>query len=436
MSKKIVYKKATRIEGNADIHVEVEAGRIKTARFEVMDFRGFEKFTQGKQVDSVPHMVSRICGLCCTAHQVAGFRAIENALGVELPPDARRLRDVALMGETIASHALSFFFLTLPDKLGASNGIFDLMQNYPTMASDAFALRKSGSRILEILCKRAVHPVAIGLGSFTVAPSAADMDELHNIAAFIKDRSFRLIEGLGKRTEDSRRINFPKDHAVNFFTFDNTALDGREMFKTFNKAGDMIMSFSPSEFEENISEVRVDWSFAKLPYLSSFGFPDGVVLVGPLSRLFMENGVLSDTELEGMKLVDHLRDTDSLTLDDFDICRVLEIFSLAKRILSLLEEVNLSRPLKTEVDRGASGRGIGVVEAPRGVLVHDYTVNRGAIEKMSLYVATQFNNAFINFVLRDLADNYVEGESISVEGQEMLAYCVRLFDPCLTCATH
>ena len=119
MSRKILLQKATRIEGNADIHIEVQDGRVETARFMVQDFRGFEKMTQGKAAESVPHMVSRICGLCSTAHQVAGLRAIEDALGIQVPASVHRLREIAVWGEWIASHSLSYFFLTLPDVLGA-----------------------------------------------------------------------------------------------------------------------------------------------------------------------------------------------------------------------------------------------------------------------------------------------------------------------------
>ena len=125
MSKTILLKKATRIEGNADIRVEVEDGRVETARFMVQDFRGFEKLVEGKAVASVPHIVSRICGLCSIAHQVAGFRAVEDALGIQTPVSVRKLRQIAVWGEWIASHALSYYFLTLPDELGAGKGIFD-----------------------------------------------------------------------------------------------------------------------------------------------------------------------------------------------------------------------------------------------------------------------------------------------------------------------
>jgi coenzyme F420-reducing hydrogenase alpha subunit len=115
---------------------------------------------------------------------------------------------------------------------------------------------------------------------------------------------------------------------------------------------------------------------------------------------------------------------------------LLEIYVGAKKILEHLDNIDLGEMTPPDVDLEQSGAGIGVVEAPRGVLVHSYKVNRGVIEDMNLYVATQFNNAYINMVLKDTAEGYVEGESISDKGQEVLGQCVRLFDPCLTCATH
>ena len=171
MSTRIHLKKATRIEGNADVHIEVQDGRVETARFMVQDFRGFEKLTQGKMVEAVPHMVSRICGLCSTAHQVAGLRAIEDALGIQVSTLVRNLRQIAIWGEWIASHALSYFFLTLPDALGAGRGVFDLMQEHPDVATEAFHLRKSGDRIVEIVGKRPVHAVALGVGLWPFAIS-------------------------------------------------------------------------------------------------------------------------------------------------------------------------------------------------------------------------------------------------------------------------
>ncbi len=434
MSRQILLKKATRIEGNADIHIQVQDGRVETARLMVQDFRGFEKMTQGKLVESVPHMVSRICGLCSTAHQVASLRAIEDALGIQVPASVRRLREIAIWGEWIASHALSYFFLTLPDVLGAGRGIFDLMQEHPDVARDAFFLRKSGDRIAEIVGKRPVHAVALGVGHFNILPTPEELAEIRHIADDVKETCRRLISRVDQQHRREAHIPFPAGHSVTFLSYDGRP--GQERFRAFDSTGKLRAEFDRETFGDYVAEMRVDWSLAKFPYLASLGFPDGVLLVGPLSRLFLEGGVLDDPELASFGLTHALRDPAALCLDYLDECRLLEIFWAAKQILGYLDEVDLTQMATDGPDLEGSGWGIGVVEAPRGVLVHSYTVSRGTVERMRLLVATQFNNAYINLVLRDLAERHVDGDGLSETGEQIIARCVRVFDPCLTCATH
>jgi NAD-reducing hydrogenase large subunit len=434
MSKRILLQKATRIEGNADIHIQVEDGRVETARLMVQDFRGFEKMTQGKAVSSVPHMVSRICGLCSTAHQVAGFRAVEDALGIQILEPVRKLRQIAVWGEWIASHSLSYFFLTLPDTLSGGKGIFDLMQKAPGVARDAFFLRKSGQRIAEIVGKRAVHAVALDVGRFTVLPTAEELDEIRRIAQDVKELCGHLIAGMDMRHQREVCVPFPEGHSVNLLSYGGKP--GQERFRAYDRAGKCEEEFDRQTFGDHVSEMRVDWSLAKFPYLSGLGFPGGILLVGPLSRLFTEGGVLDDPDLASMPAAELLGDPATLHLDHLDECRLLEIYWAAKQILRYADDVDLAQVMADDVDLKGSGHGIGVVEAPRGVLVHSYTVNGGTLERMRLLVATQFNNAYINLVLRDLAERHVDGDGLSEAGEQIIAHCVRVFDPCLTCATH
>jgi NAD-reducing hydrogenase large subunit len=360
--------------------------------------------------------------------------AIEDALGIHVPASVRRLREIAIYGEWIASHALSYFFLTLPDTLGGGRGVFDLMQESPEVASDAFFLRKSGDRVLEIVGKRHVHAVALGVGRFNILPTSEDLDEVRRIAEEVKETSARLIRRLGRQYEREVHIPFPAGHSVNFLSYDGRP--GQERFKAFDRAGELTQAFDRDTFSDHVSEMRVDWSLAKFPYLAGLGFPDGILLVGPLSRLFSEGGVLDDPELAGFELTHGLRDPAALYLDYLDECRLLEIFWAAKQIVSHLDEVDLTQMTGDGADLERSGRGIGVVEAPRGVLVHSYLVSQGTMERMRLLVATQFNNAYINLVLRDLAERYTDGNGLSEAGERIIARCVRVFDPCLTCATH
>lgn len=433
MSKTIIFRKATRIEGNADIRIEVENGSVKTARFMVQEFRGFEGFLRGTRVEYVPHMVSRICGLCSSAHQVASIKAVEEALGVQTPHSVSALREIQVLGEWINSHALSYFFLTMPDFVGASSGIFDLLKSHPEITKEAFALRDAGLKIVRLLGGRSSHPVTTGVGRFHAEPDADDLNEIRSIASDVKERSIRLIRQIGGYHLTSKSISFPSDQQINFVAYDGE--HGKDIFCVYNQAGNLELSFSRAEFMDNISELRTDWTLAKFPYLTRFGFPAGIMLVGPLSRSFQENSFLHDPDLADLALAGMLRDRKSLTLESSDVCRLLEIHWAAKKILRLLNDVDLSQMI-AEVDIKASGQGIGVLEAPRGILMHSYLVNQGKIERMRLMVATQFNNAYINLLLRDLAEKHLNGDSISPEGENLIGRCVRIFDPCLSCATH
>lgn len=433
MSKIVLFKKATRIEGNANIHIEIESGRIKAARFLVHEFRGFEKFMSGRRVEYVPHMVSRICGLCSSSHQVASIKAIEDALGVQTPRSIHALREIIVLGEWISSHALSYFFLTMPDFFGASGGIFELMKKNPEIAREAFALRNAGLGIVRLLGKRTSHPVTMGIGRFLSPLRRDDLKEVRRIADEVRTRTFSLIDKVGDIHLNQKSISFPSDQQTNFVTYD--CHEGQEAFYVYDRTGQMTSSFTREDFEDNVSEMTTEWTLAKFPYLTKFGFPTRIMLVGPLSRSFLKGGLLDDPELIRVELARRLRDRASLTLECYDACRLLEIYWAAKRILRLSEEIDLSQ-MKTEVDFNRSGLGVGVLEAPRGILVHSYLINQGCIERMRLLVATQFNNAFINLLLRDLSERHLEGESISNIGEWLIGRCVRIFDPCLSCATH
>jgi coenzyme F420-reducing hydrogenase alpha subunit len=307
------------------------------------------------------------------------------------------------------------------------------MKNNPEITEDAFTLRQAGLRIVQLLGKRVSHPVTLGVGCFLIQPTSADLEEIRRIAEEVKGKTSRLIDKVGSIHLQQKRIAFPLDQQLNFVAYDGRP--GQGIFCIHDRTDELISYFSNEEFEDNISEMSTEWTLAKFPYLTKLGFPAGIMLVGPLSRSFLKRGFLGDPELNNFELTQHLRARASLSLECYDACRLLEIFWAAKRILGLLKEVDLSQ-MSTDVDFDGSGQGIGVLEAPRGILIHSYLINQGCIERMRLLVATQFNNAFINLLLRELSERHLMGDSISSEGERLIGRCVRIFDPCLSCATH
>ncbi len=435
MKHQILLKKATRIEGNATIHVEIDQDRVQSARIMVEDFRGFEKLCQGKAVAYIPHIVSRICGLCCMAHQTASVRAVENALEIDVPEPVKHLRQAAVYGEWIASHAISYFFLTQPDVLGTKEGIFGLIQHYPQVAEVAFSIQKAGSRIVEILGGRSVHPIAMQVGGLSVLPSLGDLKEILSICERVADQTRQILSDLNGRPQPEQQIVFPEHSRVNFLCCDDP-VGSDTRFNVYGMDGGRENTFDAAVFEEHVSEMRADWSFAKFPYLSRLGFPDGIFHVGPLARAFLDHSAINMPELQDCEIIDRARASRGVHIEHIDVMRLAEIFWAATQIKALLLDIDLSAVNTVPIDSEESGKGIGVVEAPRGVLIHSYTINRGRIERMKLLVATQFNNPLINFIIKDLAETHLEQGTLTESGKEEIGRCIRLFDPCLTCATH
>jgi F420-non-reducing hydrogenase large subunit len=433
MTTTIILKKATRIEGNAHVQIAFDENRLTSARFQVLEFRGFEKFVSGHRVEWVPHLISRICGLCSIAHQVACVRAIETALGLRVDERTRNLREILVLGEWISSHSLSYFFLTLPDFVGTDGGVFELRRHHPKTFDEAFALRRAAMDLVQLFGKRDTHAVSLAPGRFLTAFDETVLDEARQKAIFLKQALQAFISRGGEHWATAREIDFPEDVKVHFVAYGD---DGDESgFRVHDGRGCQVARFGLDEFEENIAEIRVDWSLSKIPYLRQLGFPDGIVLVGPLSRRFLANGFLADPEIRGLDLSRTLLEPSGITLESYDVCRLLEMYWAAKRINTLLEDLGEKKP-PPKPDWQATGQGTGALEAPRGLLIHKYRINRGYVEKVRLLVATQFNNAFINLLITDLAQRHCRNGRLTEEGNRLIGRCVRLLDPCLSCATH
>ena len=272
-------------------------------------------------------------------------------------------------------------------------------------------------------------------GGLSAPPSSDDLHEMVAIARRVAEQARQIISGLDRKQLSEHRVDFPPHSRVNFLCYDeNSGPQGH--LNVYAPDGTRDDRFDMSTFEEHVSEMRVDWSFAKFPYLSRLGFPDGIFHVGPLSRAFLENSAIHMQELDGYEIIHRARSSRGVHIEYIDVMRLAEILWAATKIKELLQDINLSNFKSTPVNSDESGKGIGVVEAPRGVLIHSYTINRGRIERLKLLVATQFNNPLINLIIKDLAEGHLERGTLTESGQKAIGRCIRLFDPCLTCATH
>ncbi|WP_456327521.1 Ni/Fe hydrogenase subunit alpha [Archaeoglobus sp.] len=391
----MIIEPVTRIEGNAVI--EVRDGKVY---FKVLEFRGFEKFLEGRSFEYVPMITARICGICPVAHAVASARAIENAFGIEISERAEDLRRVLLLAQTIQSHALHLFFLALPDYFKS-----DSFVGVPKdLVSLGIELRKIANKIVESIAVRPIHPEVI-VGGVARDISKNPVDDLRT-----------LLNGLVSKINDLNILKEGEVLSETAYLSLNTA--GKIDFygETLKGYDGEFFEFKPEDYGNYIEEKVESYSFTKFPYLKG-----KVCRVGPLARLNLTK-VDTDIAREMSKEFKNIRHETLL----YNYARLVEIVYCLEKTIEILENVRSGEIRQLVKPR--EGVGIGVVEAPRGTLIHHYEFdNKGLLRKANLIVPTTINNTAIN---QDLNVMYKKGR------EEDFEKIVRAYDPCLSCSTH
>jgi F420-non-reducing hydrogenase large subunit len=417
-----------------------DAGQVTAGRLKVLEMRGFEKLVDRMELFKMPLITSRICGVCPVAHHVAAVAAIEQGLGVEIPPEAKLLRDLLYFGSIIHSHALSVFVLSGPDLLlgiGAApqeRNVFHLLKVDPELAKKVLRLRTMGQRIVEITGGRGIHPVTAVPGGMASRPSK---EELANIADWAK-QSVAMIEELGAAVQ-SRLQALAEFHQAITVDLPALALSDRGAL-TFlggdctvvDNAGSFQKSFAPADYAEHMIEHVMPDSFMKSVRLR--GAEEQSYFVGPLARVFV-NGLLSTPKAQAMLTAFRAAVPRRVAALDFISARIIEMMFAAERMAAIVQGELTGGPISVEC-APAEGRFVAAVEAPRGLLIHDYTAGKdGRIVKANLIVATQNNYDAINHVLKSAGELFLPRNDDNLLFN-CLEFALRCFDPCLSCATH
>ncbi|WP_457549308.1 Ni/Fe hydrogenase subunit alpha [Archaeoglobus sp.] len=391
----MIIEPVTRIEGNAVI--EVKDGRVY---FKVLEFRGFEKFLEGRSFEYVPMITARICGICPVAHAVASARAIENAFGIEISERAEDLRRVLLLAQTVQSHALHLFFLALPDYFKT-----DSFAGVPKdLVSLGVELRKVANRIVGSIAVRPIHPEVIVGGVARDIGKKIQLNDLKSLLNTLVSKIDDLnILKEGEVLSETAYLSLNTGGKIDFYG---------ETLKGYNGE---FFEFRPEDYGDYIEEKVESYSFTKFPYLKG-----KVCRVGPLARL---NLTEVDTDI-AKDLSEEFKEVRHETLL-YNYARLVEIIYCLEKIVEILENIR-SGEIR-QVVKPKEGVGVGVVEAPRGTLIHHYEFDsKGLLRKANLIVPTTINNTAIN---HDLNVMYKKGE-------EDFEKIVRAYDPCLSCSTH
>jgi NAD-reducing hydrogenase large subunit len=449
---KIIVEPVTRIEGHAKIAIHLDdGGNVNDAVFHVVEFRGFEKFCEGRHFIEMPTITERICGICPVSHHLASVKACDAIIGVEPPRPARLLRELMHMGQIVQSHALSFFYLSAPDfVLGfdaepASRNIVGLALQNPEMGLKGITLRKFGQEIISALGGKRVHPNFCVPGGVNQPLSPESRD---GILGRIDDAMNSCRAGISfLKTYIQQHLDEFKgcgSSPSNHFGLVNASgnlehYDGFLRVKDAN--GNIVLDkHNPDDYLSVVAERTEEWSYLKFPYYKPWGFPEGTYRVGPLARLNIVDSVgtpLAQDEWDEVKNIAGEYPINSPFF--YHYARFVEILFGLERIQQILEDKEI---LSKDVI-GASqytpknNMGIGVIEAPRGTLFHHYWVDdNGRIEKVNLIVSTGQNNYAMNQGVKLVAKRYVNGKKLKEGMLNRVEGVIRCYDPCLSCSTH
>ncbi|HEY3355830.1 MAG TPA: Ni/Fe hydrogenase subunit alpha [Polyangia bacterium] len=444
MTRTIEINPVTRIEGHATVNIEVgDDGRVAGACMHVLEFRGFERFVKGMQVELMPTLTTRICGTCPHAHHLVGAKTVDKVFGVTPPRAAVLLRELLNCGSMIHSHAIHFFALAGPDLLlglnapPAQRNLLGLLDAAPELATKALRLRTLGQRICEIVGGRGTHPVTAVAGGMSAALKSDSCATLRGIATEAVGLAQVAVAAgkaaLGKH-EDLLTILPLEVHSL------GTVRDGRldlydGTLRVCRPDGSVAADFPVEEHRQRFFEEAVPYSYAKQLRLRDGAGAGVPYRVGPLARLNCAERI--DTPLAAAELEEFRsrfgRPCHLTVLNHH--ARLIELLHCAEKAVALLADDEIASPNVRAPITATPRPAAAHIEAPRGVLIHDYDVDpNGIMRGANLIVATQHNMSSINASIKDMAQLALEKPDADLLNH--IEFAIRCYDPCLSCSTH
>jgi F420-non-reducing hydrogenase large subunit len=428
----------SRIEGHARVVIDIYDDEVFRADFQAMEMRGFSHYVRGVPAEQITVIVPRICGVCSTAHQVASVKALENLFGVTPPPLAEEIREVLLLGQLIQNQATSLFVFTMPDRVNASS-LFEFSESEEgkarqfSLAQMALRIRKIGTDLISLAGGQFIHPIKTTIGGVTsgIPRAKADemiktIDELLPVADRLVDTYWELSLEMGDRIgswgDDEPTYYLASTEADSFHLNSNR-------LHLMCPRGDVCQTFTPSEFEDYLVVEDSDYSYA-----GTSSFQGEILRANSLARINLTNSFGTPKADGYLKRFVETFGRPAHAIMFFDLCRGIElVYALEKSRLMLQSDLEHG---DTEVGyTPRDGVGYGLVEAPRGPLLHHYEVENGLIKNADFIIPTVHNMLAIRRALMVVAKRYVSTDGINSELGRAVGRVVRAFDPCIACAT-
>ncbi len=446
--RRVVIEPVTRVEGHGKVTILLdEQNRIHQVRLHIVEFRGFEKFIQGRPYWEVPILVQRLCGICPVSHHLAAAKAVDMLVGArKLTPTAEKLRRLLHVGQMLQSHALHFFHLASPDLLFGfaspleQRNIVGVIAAHPDLAIQGVKLRKFGQEVIRHITGKRIHGTAAIPGGMNKALTREERELLR------RDIS-QVVASSRVAVDLSRKVFEASEYSPRFGVFPSNYLSliGAEgeldfydgALRALDAGGATIFDHVDYlHYNRYIREEVKSWSYMKFPFLVGKGSEDGWYRVGPLARINAcdrINTPLAEAERQAFRTAAGGLQHATLA---YHWARMIEMLHAAEEIQHLLEDPELlGTDLVTRGERALEG--VGVVEAPRGTLFHHYRINENdVVEKANLIVSTTNNNQAMNEAVRQVAIRYLDGKKLTEGLLNHIEVAIRAYDPCLSCATH
>ena len=449
--KRVVIEPVTRVEGHGKVSLLLdEQNQVVQARLHIVEFRGFERFIQGRPFWEIPVTVQRLCGICPVSHHLASAKAMDRIVGGEnLTPTAEKIRRLMHYGQILQSHALHFFHLSAPDLLfgfdadPAIRNIIGIIKKYPDLAVQGVMLRKYGQEVIKATAGKKIHGTGAIPGGVNKNLSIAerdgflkDIDQIFTWAAgsvtLVADYTVEhLSELAGFGAFPSSHMSLiRKDGAMDLYHGDLRCVDS---------AGKTIIDHVDcQDYLQHIMEEVKDWSYMKFPFLKALGPENGWYRVGPLARIntcdFIDSPAAEDARKAFFAALGARPCNVTMA---YHWARMIELLHAVEKIRDLLHDSDLQgTDLVTSGPRRREA--VGLLEAPRGTLFHHYKVDENdRVTMCNLIVSTTNNNEPMNRAVRGVAADYISGKPHITEGLlNRIEVAIRAYDPCLSCATH
>ena len=447
--RRVAIEPVSRVEGHGKVTLLLDDNdHIHQVRLHIVEFRGFEKFIQGRPYWEAPVMVQRLCGICPVSHHLAASKAMDMIVGATLTPTAEKVRRLMHYGQILQSHALHFFHLCSPDLLFgfdsdvAKRNIVGIIAAYPEIAKQGVLLRKYGQEVIRVTAGKRIHGTGSIPGGVNKNVSIEERDyllqDIEQMVAWSRE-SVGIARQLFEQNLDLYN-NFGtfKAHTLNLVRADG-AMD---LYHGGLRARDMdgntlFDHYDYRHYWDVIFEDVKPWSYMKFPFLRSLGPEQGWYRVGPLTRVTQCDFIPTPLAEEQRKefLAFNGGSAADATLG-FHWARMIEMLHAAEQIRELLHDPDLQGTDLVNLGERQE-RGVGVIEAPRGTLIHHYKVDEhDQITRCNLIVSTTHNNQAMNEAIRQVARQYLDGKKLTEGLLNHIEVAIRAFDPCLSCATH